>query len=343
MLSLALLLVGGCSNDDPEDTDTEPSVYDVEVGPYDTQVRFTEHGIPHIQADDHGSIGYGMGYVQAVDHGCVLMDQITKVRGESAKYLGPGADDRNVDDDFGWKAIDALGSAERLWPELQPRFQETLVGFAAGVSRWVDEGEYPEACRNDDRVRTITHIDVLTYLLALGVDGSAKVWVREIGQAQPPSVPSSNTSRAPAPGIDRLADISAELYSPKRGSNGWAIGSERSANGRGMLLSNTHFPHLGEKQWHESHLTIPGELDVYGVSLVGCRSSTWASTSTRRGPTRSASARASWPICWSSSRAIPRRTGSMARSARWSPPSTRWRCWARVPGPERCTGRTTGR
>jgi acyl-homoserine-lactone acylase len=268
MLWLALAL-SGCTNTDDADTDGTPSVYDVEVGPYDTQIRYTEYGIPHIQAADHGSLGYGLGYAQAVDHGCVLMDQINKVRGERARFFGPGPDDRFVDEDFGWKAIDALGSAERLWPELEPIFQQTLIGFAAGVSRWVEEDALPAACDGDPRVRPLTHIDVLTYILALGVDGSSKVWVREIGQAEPPRVSTPSSARAPVPGIDRLADISAEIYSPKRGSNGWAIGSDRSANGRGMLLSNTHFPHLGEKQWHEAHLTIPGELDVYGVSLVG--------------------------------------------------------------------------
>ena len=29
------------------------------------------------------------------------------------------------------------------------------------------------------------------------------------------------------------------------------------------------FPYWGERRWHESHLTIPGKLDVYGASLIG--------------------------------------------------------------------------
>ncbi|HMV67902.1 MAG TPA: penicillin acylase family protein, partial [Myxococcota bacterium] len=61
----------------------------------------------------------------------------------------------------------------------------------------------------------------------------------------------------------------ARLRQPRMGSNGWAIGRERSAAGGGLLLSNTHFPAVGEKQWFESHLTLPGVLDVYGASLIG--------------------------------------------------------------------------
>ena len=52
-------------------------------------------------------------------------------------------------------------------------------------------------------------------------------------------------------------------------SNGWALGGERTESGGGMVLANPHFPWTGERRLWESHLTIPGELDVYGVSLLG--------------------------------------------------------------------------
>ena len=36
-----------------------------------------------------------------------------------------------------------------------------------------------------------------------------------------------------------------------------------------MVVANPHFPWGGEARFWECHLTIPGELDVYGVSLLG--------------------------------------------------------------------------
>lgn len=36
-----------------------------------------------------------------------------------------------------------------------------------------------------------------------------------------------------------------------------------------MVLGNPHFPWYGEARFWECHLTLPGELDVYGVSLLG--------------------------------------------------------------------------
>ena len=52
-------------------------------------------------------------------------------------------------------------------------------------------------------------------------------------------------------------------------SNGWALGAERSTTGGGMLVGNPHFPWEGELRFWEVHLTVPGEVDVYGVQLSG--------------------------------------------------------------------------
>ena len=40
-----------------------------------------------------------------------------------------------------------------------------------------------------------------------------------------------------------------------------------TATGRGLLLGNPHYPWEGELRVWESHLMIPGELNVYGVGL----------------------------------------------------------------------------
>ena len=56
---------------------------------------------------------------------------------------------------------------------------------------------------------------------------------------------------------------------PVLGSNNWAVGPDRSATGTAILAGD---PHLGltlPSIWYEVHLVVPGELDVYGVALVG--------------------------------------------------------------------------
>ena len=50
-------------------------------------------------------------------------------------------------------------------------------------------------------------------------------------------------------------------------SNAWAFGRESTADGRGLLLGNPHFPWKGTNRFWEMHVTIPGSLDVMGVAI----------------------------------------------------------------------------
>lgn len=60
-----------------------------------------------------------------------------------------------------------------------------------------------------------------------------------------------------------------ESSAPVAGSNSWAVGPGRSESGHAILAGD---PHLGlslPSIWYEAHLVVPGELDVYGVTLAG--------------------------------------------------------------------------
>lgn len=267
MSALVLLALLSCRNTKPVDSaggsETGPDPYDVQVGPYDADIRWTSYGIPHISADSYGSLGFGMGYAFARDHACVLADQILMVNSQRSKHFGSDW----VDFDFGWKGLRVRQQAESGWFGLDTDIQDALIGYAAGYNRLLSEGGLDPRCSGADWVQPIDHIDLLTYYLALGLFGSGLVFVDSVGSAAPPgaSADSRGGPRAPAPTLQTFDP----LLHPVLGSNGWAIGSDRTDNGQGMLLSNTHFPAEGERKWHESHLTIPGELDVYGASLMG--------------------------------------------------------------------------
>ena len=253
----------GGGGDDTGGEDRDP--YDVAVGPYQATVRWTAYGVPHIVAEDMGSLGFGMGYAHARDHFCTVMDQVILVSSERSRYLGAGEGDVNVETDIGWLAIGVRAEAERAWFDIPEDMAAGIVGYAAGLNRYVEEvgvDGLPQYCAGADWVRELDHIDLYSYYLALSLNASGAVWVDEVGQAEPPS-PEGVQIAPPGLGeLEHLADLPL-------GSNGWALGRDKTAHGGGLLLSNTHFPAEGERAWHESHLTIPGELDVYGASLVG--------------------------------------------------------------------------
>ena len=65
-VGLVLVVLTACKEESqsapaPVANDTSDP-YDIVIGPYDTDIRWTSHGIPHITADGYGSLGYGMGY-----------------------------------------------------------------------------------------------------------------------------------------------------------------------------------------------------------------------------------------------------------------------------------------
>ncbi len=60
-------------------------------GTYDATITRTEHGIPHVVADDWASLGYGHGYATAQTSICNLADTLLTGRGERSRWLGPDA------------------------------------------------------------------------------------------------------------------------------------------------------------------------------------------------------------------------------------------------------------
>src|SRR5688572_5683030 len=60
-------------------------------GTYDATITRTEHGIPHVVADDWASLGYGHGYATAETSICNLADTLLTARAERSRWLGPDA------------------------------------------------------------------------------------------------------------------------------------------------------------------------------------------------------------------------------------------------------------
>ncbi|OGU09559.1 MAG: hypothetical protein A2W29_06500, partial [Gemmatimonadetes bacterium RBG_16_66_8] len=53
------------------------------------------------------------------------------------------------------------------------------------------------------------------------------------------------------------------------GSNNWAVSPRRSAGGHALLAGDPHLDLTLPSIWYEVHLVVPGQLDVYGVSIPG--------------------------------------------------------------------------
>jgi acyl-homoserine-lactone acylase len=245
---------------------------------YEVTIRRDGHGVPHVLAHDWGSLGYGEGFAFAQDHACTLADQVVRARGDRARYFGRGERDAHLNSDLVVQALGFMEDARRELDSLPRETRAWVSGYAAGYNRYLAEtpvDRIPGWCRGAAWVGPIGAVDIVArWRLTILV---APQLVTEIATAAPPSPaprPASSSSglassppvpalRSRAPGNDGPAGFGLSA------SNAWAIGAERSAGGRGMLLANPHWFWTGSGRFWEKHLTIPGEIDVYGVNELG--------------------------------------------------------------------------
>ncbi len=230
---------------------------------YEADLRWTTHGVVHIRAADWGGLGFGQGWACARDHLPTIADQIVKVRGERARFHGAGTDDRHVASDLGYRVLGVAARAAALRDAQPPHIRELISGYVAGYDAWVAEAtrdrRLPDWCADAEWIRPIDELDLYAYLGDVALMGSGRNLAGLIGLAEAPG-PDGPAPAAPL-SIMRSGDSGA--------SNGWAFGGDATASGHGLVMANPHFPWTGEARFWECHLTIPGVLDVYGVSLLG--------------------------------------------------------------------------
>ena len=224
---------------------------------YEAEIRRTSHGIPHITARDWGSLGFGEGYAFAQDHLCSLADQVVKVRGERARFFGPGENNRHLNNDIAFKALGIYEQARAMLAAMPKDQREQIEGYVAGYNQYLREvtaNGVSGWCRGKEWVFEITPEDLIAYNQSVVVTSTN--FADQIATAVPP-------------GKETAQITPVELPDFEQASNGWAIGTERSAGGRGMLIANPHYPWVGANRFWEKHLIIPGKMNVYGVGLLG--------------------------------------------------------------------------
>jgi acyl-homoserine-lactone acylase len=227
---------------------------------YHADIRTTSYGVRHISATGDGSLGFALGVVGARDYGCIVADQMIRVRGERSRYFGRGVDDVHFRSDVLHRAFGLIELADSSLPSLPQGVSERMEGFAAGFNQELAEGSSSfAACRGESWLLPITARDLQAYYLSIALVASSAALPDYIVDAAPPGAEPKHLTTGTA--------VRPRGSGP--GSNGWAIGGDLSASGAGMLLANPHFPWNGELRFYEVHLTIPGALDVYGASLLG--------------------------------------------------------------------------
>ncbi|MFJ2607064.1 penicillin acylase family protein [Streptomyces sp. NPDC087425] len=255
-------------------------------------VRYTAYGIPHIVARDYPSLGFGTGWAQAQDAVCDLAEAFITVRGERSRHFGArgapnpraSAATTNLASDLFYRGVRDTGTVERLMATPPPtgpshRSAELRRGWAAGYNAWLRQERITDpACGKARWVRPVTAVDVAALEFSVGLFGGQALGIDGITAARPPGSTRTADAAQPTPDLTRTAEAAHQLLSPASelpgrdtslASNAVAFHGSTTANGRGLLLGNPHFPWRGQLRFWQSQQTIPGELNVAGGSLLG--------------------------------------------------------------------------
>ncbi|MEQ1439767.1 penicillin acylase family protein [Fontimonas sp. SYSU GA230001] len=280
----AVLAMSGCGRSSPSAGGPGGSRYDVTV-------TRTTLGIPHIEAADYGSAGYGYGYAFAEDNLCVLQEDLITIRGERARWFGRdgsyhivpnGVIATNVNSDYFWKFMATDAAIAPMKQRTPAQFRDVVDGFVAGYNRYIRElkagghaGRHA-SCRNADWLFEIESDDLYRRFYRLAVIASSSVFINEIANAAPLLSTAKAQAASDAPDLVSAlrADPGAlsyftEMRGKRFGSNMYAMGRDATQDGSNLLWGNPHFPWTGTERLYLAHMTIPGELDIMGASLYG--------------------------------------------------------------------------
>ena len=193
---------------------------------YEATIRRTAHNIPHITADDFGSLGFGYGYAFAEDHLCSLADVVVQARSEAASFFGAGTDDVWLEQDLVYKALDLYERAAADLDATDPEPRAVIEGYAAGYNRYLADTGVDAVngyCAGEPWVRPIDEYDLAAYYKSLSWRASVDPLLGYIASATPPASPDetddsgTGVDEAAAGAPDRRLGAGARRARPGRG------------------------------------------------------------------------------------------------------------------------------
>ena len=254
-IALSVLLISACVSQP-----TQPP----KNNNIDVNIRWTSYGIPHVKADDWRSLGYGFAYATAKDGVCVIARDVVTVNGNLMQHFG----DKFRASDVFHKAMITNTTLSKFAAAQSQRAHTFSEGYVAGYNRYLKDhkDKLPASCAGQAWVKPISNADITRLTLGVGIRYGLGRYLQDMAAAQPPAVEERN----PAEQQKDVAQQSSESDMPESplGSNAVAFGRAVTSNGKGLLFGNPHYPWSGPSRFHLIHMTLPGEIDVMGTSLL---------------------------------------------------------------------------
>ena len=257
-LCALLIIMSACTQHAPSETIyNDAAIISGSANKIDVDIRWTSYGIPHVKANDWESLGYGYAYATATDGVCVIARDVVTVNGNLSQHFG---DQYSANDVF-HRAVVSDSLIAQYNASQSSRAKKFNVGYVAGYNRYLADyhDALPASCAAAEWVRAITIDDMARLIVGVGIRYGLGRYINDIATAQPPTTKLAFLSQS---------HYTADADDSPLASNAVAFGRAVTESGRGILFGNPHYPWSGPSRFHLIHMTLPGQVDIMGTSLL---------------------------------------------------------------------------
>ena len=261
------------------------------------EVRYDDHGVPHVSADDERAAYFAVGYAQARDRLFQLDLQRRLMRGQLSAVVGEAA----LDSDEFHVRMDFAGAAETTWEHLSDTDTAPVVrAFVDGVNACRENESLPlefglleyepdpwtpadtllmEKQISWDLTGSFRTLRRATAAEKLGATAANELYPARLdhdapivrdgngdgGTAGRLSAPSNPPNDVGSALVDWLGDFESD---PGVGSNSWVVSGEHTASGKPIVANDPHLTLMAPPVWYEMNLQYR-DASVRGVTFPG--------------------------------------------------------------------------
>jgi len=231
------------------------------------------YGVPHVFGPTDESVVFAAAWVQAEADWPQIERNFLRATGRATELVGEEA----LLDDYLARALEIARLAREEYASASPRMRGLLEAYAAGFDAWL--AAHPGERGILERVEPWHTLALIRFkyhqLEFLGYAGFEKRWAERLLEEGGPSGPALARAGVPAgdfgsASVTRFAgDLRGPFGPSPFGSNEWAVGPSRTADGTAMLLVNPHQSFFGVERYLEIHLHSDEGLVFSGLTRYG--------------------------------------------------------------------------
>ncbi len=200
----------------------------------DTEILWDKWGVPHIYASNNEDLFYSFGWAQMKNHSNHILWAYAYSSGRGSEFFGKNY----ADSDKLYRKLRIPQRAEEWYKKQDPEFKKYIDAFVKGMNDYAEQ--FPDSIKSNRKgmlpvkpEHVFSLVQKILYYDFIGETsiGDARKW-------------------------------------GKPGSNGWAIGPDKSESGNAMLLVNPHLSWGTVLNLTEAHL-VSNTTNIYGATIIG--------------------------------------------------------------------------